>query len=152
MLSNSVTEATLTASRALVGVAARSVADALELVTLPQFRTLVVLAGAGQLRVGELAAKVHAHPSTFSRSLDRMVTGGWVERLASPGSRREVLVRLSPAGRALVDEVTERRRRELSRILSKLTAEEQLSVLNAFELFARAAEEIPAEDLLTLGL
>ena len=36
------TEATLRASRALLGIVARSVADALEQVTLPQFRVLVV--------------------------------------------------------------------------------------------------------------
>jgi|1186.fasta_scaffold226688_2 DNA-binding MarR family transcriptional regulator len=146
------TEATLTASRALLGVTARSVAPALDLVTLPQFRTLVVLSTAGPLRIGALAERLHANPSTFSRSLDRLVAGGWVHRSASPGSRREVLIRLSPEGRALVDSVTDRRRREIADILARLSVEDQLSVASALELFASAAGETPVEDLLVLGL
>ena len=41
-------DATLTASRALVGVVARSLAEVLEQITLPQFRVLVVLLPKGR--------------------------------------------------------------------------------------------------------
>ncbi|HEY8281304.1 MAG TPA: MarR family transcriptional regulator [Leifsonia sp.] len=146
------TEATLRASRALLGAVARSVADALEQVTLPQFRVLVVLAGSGAMRMGALAARVGAVPSTFSRTIDRMVDGGWVERRESPQSRREILVDLTPEGRRLVDQVTERRRRLVASVLTTLTAAEQQQIIDAFELFSTAAGEPTPEDLLTLGL
>ncbi|WP_158507182.1 MarR family winged helix-turn-helix transcriptional regulator [Subtercola sp. Z020] len=145
-------EATLTASRALLGVVARSVAGALAVVTLPQFRVLVVLTGSGPLRIGALAEKMAAQQSTFSRTVERMVAGGWLERSPRPGSRREVLIDITPQGRALVDEVTARRRAELGRILSHLTTEEQAAVTAALALLAQAAGETPAEDLLILGL
>lgn len=146
------TEATLRASRALLGIVARSVADALEQVTLPQFRVLVVLAGSGTMRMGALAARVGAVPSTFSRTIDRMVDGGWVERRESPQSRREILVDLAPAGRRLVDLVTDRRRRQVASVLTSLTPAEQQQVIDAFELFSTASGEPTPEDLLTLGL
>lgn len=146
------TEATLRASRALLGIVARSVSDALEKVTLPQFRVLVVLAGSGAMRMGALAARVGAVPSTFSRSIDRMVEGGWVIRQESPQSRREILVDLTDEGRQLVDQVTERRRRQVASVLTSLAPDEQQQIIDALELFSTAAGEPTPEDLLTLGL
>jgi DNA-binding MarR family transcriptional regulator len=136
----------------LLGIVARSVADALDVVTLPQFRILVVLAGAGPLRMGVLAARVGAVPSTFSRTMDRMVDSGWVERKESPESRREVLIDLTPHGAQLVAHVTERRRRQMAAILSSLSGEQQRAIIDAFEMFSSAAGEPAPEDLLTLGL
>ena len=93
-------EATLTASRALLGVVARSVGGALEVVSLPQFRVLVLVASEGPLRIGTLAQRMGAVPSTFSRTIDRMADGGWVVRQESPQSRREILVDLTDDDRA----------------------------------------------------
>lgn len=145
-------DATLAASRALLGVVARSVTTALDIVTLPQFRVLVVLSSAGPTRMSTLADRLGANPSTFSRSIDRMVAGGWVERGPSPESRREVLITLTPGGRDLVAEVTDRRRRGIAAILSTMTADQQTAVRDALQLFADAAGETPASDLLTLGI
>jgi len=145
-------DATLAASRALLGVVARSVVAALDVLTLPQFRVLVVLSSSGPTRMGALAERMGVIPSTFSRFVDRMVAGGWVERTSSPDSRREVLLELSPRGRRIVDEVTERRRAGISAVLSAMTVEQQGAVQNAFQAFADAAGEPPAADLLTLGM
>ena len=50
-----VVDGVLRASRALVAVAARSIASVDDTVTLPQFRTLVALAARGPQNVGALA-------------------------------------------------------------------------------------------------
>ncbi|MEP6843308.1 MAG: MarR family transcriptional regulator [Pseudolysinimonas sp.] len=150
--SSDVTDATLVASRAMLGVIARSVAGALDDVTLPQFRVLVLLSSSGPLRTGVLAERLGVNPSTFSRSLDRMVSGGWVDRLPNPDSRREVIIDLTDKGRELVVTVSDRRRREYRRILSRLSQDEQQSIMRALELFNAAAGEPSVEDLLTLGL
>ncbi len=142
----------LLASRALLGVVARSMSGALDAVTLPQFRVLVILSSSEPLRMGALAARLGAVPSTFTRSIDRMVEGGWVRRIPSPDSRREVLVEATPSGERLVAEVTEQRRRELGSILSALSAADRAAVEHAFALFAEAAGEPAASELLTLGL
>lgn len=145
-------EATLTASRALLGVVARSLTDVLQDVTLPQFRVLVVLSTAGPLRIGALAERMSAKPSTFTRTIDRMVARGWVDRTGSDSSRREVLVSITPAGGALVEQVTQTRRQEITEILGRLTPAEQASVANALALFAAAADEPQAKQLLVMGL
>ncbi len=145
-------DATLTASRALLGVVARSVAGALELVSPPQFRVLVVLSAEGQLRTSTLAARMGAVPSTFTRSLDRMEAGGWIARRENPDSRREVLVDLTESGRHLVEDVTTRRRQEIRGVVTKLTPAERAAVIRGLMLFASAAGEPPIDELLVPGL
>jgi DNA-binding MarR family transcriptional regulator len=147
-----VEDSTLIGSRALLGVVARSLSEALEVVSLPQFRVLVILSSSGPLRMGALAARAHTVPSTFSRSVDRMVMGGWVVRRESPDSRREVLIELSRAGHRLVEDVTKRRFDEISAILARLSPPDRACVAAAFALFSEAAGEPQPEDLLTLGL
>lgn len=151
-LSSDPREATLTTSRALLGVVARSLVEAIDMVSLPQFRVMVILASSGPMRTGALAQRVGAIPSTFTRFLDRMVKQGWVHREQSPDSRREVFVHLSERGAALVADVTDRRRKEIASILARLSAEDRRAVGRGFALFAAAAGESPPEDLLLLGL
>jgi DNA-binding MarR family transcriptional regulator len=151
-LSRDPEDATLTASRALLGVVARSVSDVLEMVSLPQFRILVVIASSGPLRMGALARRVGSTPSTLSRAIDRLESGGWVRREQSPDSRREILIHLSPHGEQLVAHVTDRRRREISEVLEQLKPDDRAAVGRAFALFAAAAGESPPEDLIVLAI
>jgi DNA-binding MarR family transcriptional regulator len=144
--------AVLTASRAMLGVVARSLAGTLETITLPQFRVLVLLSSQGAQRTSTLAERLAINLSTFSRSLDKMVTSGWVRREQNPDSRREVIISLTPEGRGVVDAVTEQRRTELSEILGRLSPSAREQVLNALELFNAAAGEPRVDDLLVLGL
>ncbi|MDY7528220.1 MULTISPECIES: MarR family winged helix-turn-helix transcriptional regulator [unclassified Cryobacterium] len=145
-------DATLAASRALLGVVARSVVATLDVVSLPQFRVLVLLSSTGPTRMGAVAERMGVIPSTFSRFVDRMVAGGWVERAASPDSRREVLLELTESGRRLVDDATGRRRSDISTILSRMTPDRRTVLQHALQAFADAAGEPQAADLLTLGL
>jgi DNA-binding MarR family transcriptional regulator len=145
-------QATLTASRALVGVVARSLADVLDQVTLPQFRVLVVLCAEGPLRSGVLAERLGIHQSTFTRSADRLVAQGWIRREPNAESRREVLVDLTEAGRSLVIDVMKAREAEIARILVSVPEKERETIRAGFEAFARAAGEPEASLLLTLGM
>jgi DNA-binding MarR family transcriptional regulator len=144
--------AVLTASRAMLGVIARSFADTLETVTLPQFRVLVLLRSLGPQRTGILAERLGANLSTFSRSLDRMVASGWVRREQNPGSRREVIITLTGEGESIVNDVTQRRREDFRSILAQLTPAQRRQVFEAFDVFNSAAGEPTVEDLLPLGL
>lgn len=143
---------TLTASRALLGVIARSLAPVMDTVTLPQFRVLVVLSNFGPLRMGEVAHHLAANQSSFSRFADRMVAGGLIARSASPGSRREVIVSLTEDGARVYAQVTEARRREIARVLETLSGPDLEAVRNGFEIFSRAAGEPSAGETLILGI
>jgi len=145
-------DSALRASRALLAIVARSLAPVLEEVTLPQFRVLVLLETRGPTRVGTLAAQLDVHPSTFSRALDRLEAAGWVTRAANADSRREVLVSITAAGSTLVGDVTAKRRAELDRVVAALPAGERDQVLRALAVFADAAGEPAASDLLVLGM
>jgi DNA-binding MarR family transcriptional regulator len=140
----------LVASRALVGVAARSLAIADTKVTLPQYRALVLLASRGEQNVSGLADALEIHPSTATRLFDRLFAKGLIERATSEESRREVTVCLTPAGRSLVRTVTQRRKRELRRILEELDPAAQRQMITAFDRFADAASEVP-DDAWKLG-
>ena len=50
-----ITDALLTASRLLVAISARSIAHVDETITIPQFRTLVILANHGPMNLATLA-------------------------------------------------------------------------------------------------
>lgn len=145
-------DATLTASRALLGVVARSVSSALEHVTPPQFRVLVILSTDGPLRTSTLAARMDAVPSTFTRSLDKMEAGGWITRRENPDSRREVLVDLTDEGRQLVRDATDRRREEIRSVVTQLSPAERADVVRGLTLFSSAAGEPPVDELLVPGL
>lgn len=145
-------EQTLHASRALLGIVARSLAPALDHVSLPQFRVLVLLAARGPMRSGVIADRIGVHPSTFSRNADRLVAGGWVRRVEDPESRLSVLVELTDAGRQLVEEVTTRRRRDLGDVLASIDPERRRALAEALETFASAAGEPVPEELARLGM
>jgi hypothetical protein len=67
-------DAVLGASRALVAVAARSLATVAEDVTLAQYRALIELASRGPQRLADLATALGVEPSTATRMCD------WSER------------------------------------------------------------------------
>lgn len=140
------------ASRALLAVVARTIAPALEQVSLPQFRVLVVLVGAGPHRLGALADRLGAIPSTFSRVVDRMEGQGLVLRTPSPDSRREVIVTATAAGREIVERVTASRQAQLAAILRALPDDRLAHVAQAFREFADVAGEPALEDLLPIGV
>jgi DNA-binding MarR family transcriptional regulator len=141
-----VTSAVLTASRLLVAVAARSLAAAEERVTLPQFRMLVVLAGHAETKLVTLAELLAVNPSTAMRMVDRLAAAGLVSREVNPDSRREVMLRLTPAGRQIVDRVTAYRRREIAAIVARMPAGERTGMVTALRAFTDAGGEPPAAD------
>lgn len=145
------TDLLVTASRALVAIAAKSLAQVEDQVTLPQYRALVILASRGRLRPVDLADALDVSPSTATRMCDRLVRKELVERVHSDSDRREVELRLSTDGRALVSEVSNRRRREVRRVLSRTSVEQQRQLIEALQAFNSAAGEAP-ESTLALGM
>ncbi len=139
-------DAVLRASRVLVAVAARSLAGLPEEVSLPQYRTLVILAGRGPQPVIDLADALGVAPPTVTRMCDRLVAKGLVRRRTGRHDRRVVLVSLTPAGRQLVAEVTRRRQAEIARLLDGVTAEEQNQMVVLFNRLADSAGEVPEPD------
>jgi DNA-binding MarR family transcriptional regulator len=147
--SDEVVAAVLTASRALVAVSARSIAEVDDTLTLPQFRCLVVLRTRGPVNLTAVAEALAVNTSTALRTVDRLVAADLAERRDHPESRREVLLSTTVRGRRVVDRVTARRRREVAAILERMPASRRTALVAAFEAFARAADE-PSVDVTQL--
>ena len=139
-------DAFIAASRALVAVAARSLSDLGEDITLPQFRALVVLATRGPQRAADLAASLEVTPSTASRMIERLVRKRLIRRSRPQDDRRSIRIHLTDSGREVVAEVTDRRRAEIEVILDQIPARGRKAVTSALRSFAAAAGEAPEQD------
>lgn len=139
-------DAVLSASRVLVAVAARSLAEVEEEVTLTQYRSLVVLASRGAQSVATLADALGVTSPTASRLVDRLVHKGLISRREDRKDRRAVRLGLTRAGRDLVDAVTERRRAEIVRLLNAISPEGQNLLTIALGQLAEAAGEVPEQE------
>lgn len=139
------TDSLLVASRALVAVAARSLAGVDDLVTLPQYRALVVLASRGDRRVGDLAESLGVHRSSATRLCDRLVERKLIRRAVDSTNRREINISLTARGRSIVDRVTEVRRAEIAAIVRRIPSRLRDPAVAALVAFADAAGEPPSE-------
>jgi len=156
---DSVVEALLRASRALVAITSRSLRGANEEVTLPQFRTLAVLSSRGPQTVSALADHLAVHASTMTRMCSRLVARGLVVRAPSGADRREVVITLTATGTTLVETVTQARKHELDSVVGTLGETERHALIGALNAFTVAAgadnrpvdAESLASDVHTLG-
>jgi DNA-binding MarR family transcriptional regulator len=137
-------EAVLSASRVLVGIAARSLTGVEDEVTLAQYRTLVVLRARGPQSLLQLADELQVVPSTATRMCDRLVRKELIGRGEVEGNRREVELAVTKKGTAIVNVVTRRRRAEISRIVARMSESHRVELVEALQEFARAADE-PAD-------
>jgi DNA-binding MarR family transcriptional regulator len=136
--------ALLAASRALVAVSLRSLTELHDTVTLPQFRTLVVLEAEGVTNLNRLAKVLDVNASSAVRMVDRLVAAGLVTREENPDNRRQVLLGVTPAGADIVRRVIARRRREIARIVAAVPTGLRPELVAALSAFSEAAEHIHA--------
>jgi DNA-binding MarR family transcriptional regulator len=129
------------ASRALVGIAIRSVDSAPVEVTVPQHRVLVLLATHGDLTIGEVAAELGVNPSNATRHCDRLQRLGLLRRRRSEWDGRVVLVAATPAGLDVVTAVDAARREEVQRVLADMADADVAAALRGLSAFADAAHE-----------
>ncbi|MFN8018748.1 MAG: MarR family transcriptional regulator [Acidimicrobiales bacterium] len=137
-------EAMVQASRALVGIAARSLADVRADVTLVQFRTLVVLATRGPQPPSALAEELAIAPSSVTRMCDRLVAKGLIERRPSAQDGRQRSIALTSAGNELVRHVTDARRAAIEPLVAAIPAEHRTVLTQALLALAAAGGEAPA--------
>ena len=108
-----------------------------------QLRALFVLER-GPVNVSNLAGELGALVSSASRLCDRLEAAGLLAR-DSGRDRREVTVRLSADGRALLDRLRVRRLEELTRVLALMPASARTALLWGLTEFHQAASK-PGED------
>ena len=91
-------------------------------ITPAQWRALRTIAhGDHPPRMGELADRLGIARRSATAVVDELEDRGLVARQADPGDRRSVAVALTAAGRALLHDLTDRRRQATARQLQALT-------------------------------
>ncbi|NVI89154.1 MarR family transcriptional regulator [Actinomadura sp. BRA 177] len=104
-----------------------------------QLRALFVLER-GPVNISSLAGELGALVSSASRLCDRLEAAGLLTR--DPGrDRREVTVRLSADGRALLGRLRGRRLEELARVLEMMPASARAALLRGLTEFHDAASK-----------
>lgn len=137
------------ASRVISGVIAESIANVEDEVTLPQLRTLVLVATRPRINAAGVAEALAIHASNATRLIDRLVQAGYLQRSDSPADRRHLHLSLTTAGTDLVEEVMEHRRRRYERILHRMTAADRRRLAAALETFSFCAEEPDESEFVT---
>src|SRR3954466_620936 len=149
MTKNTMTEAAdafITASRALVGMAIRSIDSVAGDVTIAQPPVLVGLAARGPQTVGDIAAELAVNPSNGTRHCDRLYRLGLVNKQRSRSDGRIVEVSLTRAEKQLLAAATEQRRREVATVLGQMDATLGDATIEALARFNRAAREVEDQD------
>jgi DNA-binding MarR family transcriptional regulator len=136
-------DAVLSATRAFVGLAARSLVEVSDDVSLTQYRVLVLLDGHGPQAMGRLAASLGVKPSTVTRMCDVLVHKRLIRRRPAPDNRRTVCAELTAGGRRLVSQVTARRGRLIDAVLARMTPGARDRFARSLAEFAEAAGDLP---------
>jgi DNA-binding MarR family transcriptional regulator len=136
----------IAASRALVGIALRSINAAPVEITLPQHRAMVLLAADGDQSIGRLAEQLSVDQSNASRLCDRLERLGLIARRRSRTDGRSVDVHLTSSGTKVLTVVNDLRRREVQRVLTTMSAAQVDAAVQGLSAFSRAAREVEEQD------
>ena len=107
--------------------------------TDPQFTVLAWLTKEGPLTPGQLAERERIQPPSMTRTVNGLVELGLVAKAEHPTDGRQVVVSLTGAGVAEVDETRRRRDAWLADRLRHMTPDERALLVDAAELLRRIA-------------
>ncbi|MGP9503928.1 MarR family winged helix-turn-helix transcriptional regulator [Specibacter sp. AOP5-B1-6] len=145
-------DAAMRAARVFMAVVAQSVAEVEDRVTSPQLRVLVFIDTHGPQNLGAVAADLGVHPSNATRTCERLVAAGLLDRRDNPEDRRYLLLALSREGRSLVDQLMEHRRASIAAVLERMPAELRRGMGPVLDAFAHAAGEVTEAERFAVGL
>lgn len=102
---------------------------------------LATLARSGPLRLGDLAAREGVAPPTLTRMVAVLEDAGYVVRRPDAQDRRAVLVSVTPAGAAVVDDAVAARAVVLLRRLEALPPDDVLALVAALPALEALADD-----------
>ncbi|MFD5621298.1 MarR family winged helix-turn-helix transcriptional regulator [Streptomyces yangpuensis] len=89
-------------------------------VSSAQARVLFLVEANGRLNLRELGRLLEAAPPSVTRLCDRLQAVGFLERHPGADDRREVLLRLTPAGRTYLERLRARRQEVLAEAMAAM--------------------------------
>jgi DNA-binding MarR family transcriptional regulator len=134
-------EQVVTATRLVGALIGESLANVRPAITAPQWRVLV-LASEGDCNVSAVAEDLGVHMSNATRTCDRLVAAGLLERRRAEHDRRHVLLALTAAGRQLFDEAMAHRRTRIEEAMERMSVQERTDLARSFTRLVEAAREV----------
>jgi len=110
------------------------------------FRTLLTLYSqpGGVAHPGELCASVARSPANMTRIADGLCERGLITRVPSAEDRRRTVLRITPAGEALVKELTPQSARRNQAILARVPEPQRAALLEQLRVLIAAMDEYEA--------
>jgi MarR family transcriptional regulator, organic hydroperoxide resistance regulator len=108
--------------------------------TLPQLRTLLILAEEGPLVIGQIAQRLGIGLSTGGHLVDRLVQAGLAERTEDSEDRRRTLARLTPKGEELHARLLNRVQ-HIQTLIQKLDEDDLAALLQGLRALNRVVDE-----------
>ncbi|MFF0217639.1 MarR family winged helix-turn-helix transcriptional regulator [Streptomyces vinaceus] len=105
--------------------ARNSTADATAPGSASQLRLMYVVDRQDGIRMRTVCQQLASAPPTVTRMCDRLQAIGFLERMASPDSGREIALRLTPAGKRHLQRIRERRDSMLHRAIDNMPSAER---------------------------
>ncbi|MDD6174757.1 MAG: MarR family transcriptional regulator [Firmicutes bacterium] len=103
-----------------------------------QGRILTLLTEQGPMTQRELAEITQRRSATLSEQLELMEHAGWITRRKNCEDRRNVDLRLTPAGRKAAQEALQEREQTAKLLFSMLSGEEKKNLFQTLETLERA--------------
>jgi DNA-binding MarR family transcriptional regulator len=138
-------DALMRTSKVVSAAIAHSLAAADAKVTLPQLRVLVMVHDVGPVNMSGVAEGLGVNPSNASRTCDRLVKGGLLDRREDAADRRNVALTLTPAGERLVRSMLGRRRAVFAQVLEQMDPGSRGQLAAGLQSFNDAARALSVE-------
>lgn len=127
------------ATRGLLELSMRVLGEIEERVSPSHLRALQSLERlGGGAKVTSLGVALGVPPSTASRISDRLTADGLITRAVAPGNRRATWLELTPAGRAVLDDMVTARADALEQVTKAMPTGKRQALLAGTEAFAEA--------------
>ena len=114
-------------------------------ITMPQCHVLVEIGRHKTLSVNDLAQLLNLDKSSVSKTVDKLVTSGLLQRDSSPDDRRYVVLTLSQEGQHAYKDIEARMETHFTKILQAIPAEKHAQVIESLDLFTNALKKVQAE-------
>ena len=135
-------ETLLQASKVISAAVAHSLAGVEDRVSVPGLRVLVMVRTSGKLNLSAVAEALGVNSSSASRTCDRLVNAGLLDRRDAANDRRKVALTLTARGTRFVDGVMDERRAILSRIVEAMPPRPRAALLTGLAGFVESAESL----------
>jgi DNA-binding MarR family transcriptional regulator len=107
---------------------------------------LAVIEGEGKpMLSGEVGARMHITSGSVTALLDNLERKGYVERTSDAADRRRVLVDVTPAAQALLDELLPAVQQVCRNLMDRIGAEREQILLALLDEIRVAVAELPDE-------